>query len=297
MKTSAECLVCFVKQGLRVARMYGCDENTQQLIVREVAGLIPLLDPQKSPPANAMPVYGKINEVLACEDPYRDIKQMENKNALLRIEQIRREVRAADNPLFRAAGYAIAGNIIDYGASARFSIDDAMERGREFSLGVDHRTMLKQKVDSLSAGDHVLYLTDNCGEVVYDSLLLELLAETGAKVTVAVRGGAIINDALEEDARMAGLHNYGEIISSGAVCPGTPLELCSPEFLECFYGADLVVSKGQGNFETLSEVDRDVLFLLTVKCNVVGKHLAEIAGVDERVLPGKGELVVYYSDN
>lgn len=295
MKTSVDCLVCFVKQGLRVARMYGCSEPVQREIVHEIGRLLPELDLDKTPPANAMPVYRTINKIIGCEDPYLDVKRMENARALERFETLRKEVVESGEQLRVASGYAIAGNIIDYGAFSRAKIEEALAGRNDFYFGIDHRLHFEKTIDELAAGATVFYLADNCGEIIYDALLVELLAEKGLRVTVAVREGAIINDALLEDAQVAGLDRFAGLIRSGVVCPGSPLDECSDEFKQHFFSADLVISKGQGNFETLSEVNRDIFFLLTVKCNVVGKHLAEIAGVEEEMVAGTGEMVVYYS--
>lgn len=295
MKTSIDCLLCYLSQSLRVARLLGCSESIQYKVVQEVAALLPTLDLQETPPANAIFVYSIIGAVTGCADPYFEVKRQENSQALARISTIRKEVQQADNPLSLALGYAIAGNIIDYGTATSFDIEGAFERGRAPKFAIDCRDELSAKVDQLDRGARVLYLTDNCGEVVYDSLVIELLAEKGFDITVAVKDGPIINDALKEDALEAGLDRYSTIISNGAVCPGTPLNKCSDEFLARFHEADLVISKGQGNFETLSEIDREIFFLLTVKCDVVGKHLAEILGPDSACLPGKGEMIVYRS--
>jgi damage-control phosphatase, subfamily I len=295
MKTSVDCLVCFIQQGLRVAQMCDCNERVQRKIVQDIGRLLPDLDLEMTPPANSMPVYRKIHEIVGCADPYRATKKMENERALKRIDQLRDEVWASKESIKDAIGYAIAGNIIDYGAFSQQKIEEALARRNAFCLAIDHHQQLQRTIDSLNLGAKVLYLADNCGEIVYDTLLVELLARKGLEVTVAVRAGAIINDALLEDAESAGLDRFAKIISSGAVCPGSPLDECSPEFLEHYHSAALVISKGQGNFETLSEEDRDIFFLLTVKCNVVGKHLAEIAGVEAAVVPGKGEMVVFYN--
>lgn len=295
MKTSVDCLVCFVKQGLRVAQMYGCSETVQREVVEELGRLLPQLDPEKTPPTNSMPVYQAIYSIIGCADPYLDIKRMENSRALERIEALKKEVKESAEPLRVACGYAIAGNIIDYGAFSQMKIEQALAGSNEFHFSLDHYRQLETAVNELTEGDTVFYLADNCGEIIYDSLLVELLAAKGLQVTVAVRGNAIINDALLEDAQVAGLDRFAKIIGSGVACPGSPLDKCSEEFNEHFYSADLILSKGQGNFETLSEVNRDIFFLLTVKCNVVGKHLAEIAGVKEKMVSGNGEMVVYYS--
>ncbi len=293
MKTGAECLPCFLKQAIRVARLRDCDEEMQQRAVCEVAKLIPDFDLAKTPPALAMQVYQRIGELLGCEDPYSEVKKKENELALKMIAPLREEVLQSDQPFIQAVGCAIAGNIIDYGAAENFDFSSALTKARSLDFTVDHRTEFMEKVGQLKSGTSILYLADNCGEIIYDSLVVEQLARMGMSITVAVREGPIINDALVDDALTAGLDKFARIITSGAVCPGTPLEYCSEEFLEHFWSADMVISKGQGNFETLSEVDREIFFLLMVKCPVAGKHMAELTGIDERLLPGKGELAVY----
>ena len=295
MKTALDCLHCYLKQSLRVARLQGCSADIQYEVVKRIAALLPDLDLNATPPANAIEVYRVIHAVTGVRDPYFAVKRKENSLALARLPELREQVRKADEPLRTALGYAIAGNIIDYGAASRFDIQGAIERGSAPQFVIDCRDELIAKVNRLAPGSRFLYLTDNCGEVVYDSLVIELLAEKGFDITVAVKDGPIINDALVEDAVEAGLDQYAAIITNGAVCPGTPLASCSEDFLERFAGADLIISKGQGNFETLSEEKREVFFLLTVKCQVVARHLAEISGTDPSLLSGKGEMVVYRS--
>ena len=295
MKTGAECLPCFLKQAIRVTRLRGGDEEMQQKAVCEVAKLLPGFDLNQTPPALATKVYQTIGELLGCEDPYREVKKKENELALRTIGALREEVLQSDEPLMQAIGCAIAGNIIDYGAAGDFDFSSALARARSLLFTVDHRADFREKVDQLPAGASILYLADNCGEIIYDSLVVELLAQMGMSITVAVREGPIINDALVEDALTAGLDKFAKIITSGAVCPGTPLDACSGEFLDHFWSADMVISKGQGNFETLSEVDREIFFCLTVKCPVAGRHMADLTGVDEKLLPGNGELAVYNS--
>ena len=295
MKTSLDCLHCYLKQSLRVARLQGCSEDIQHEVVKRVAVLLPELDLNDTPPANAIAVYRVIHAVTGVRDPYYEVKRKENSLALERLPGLREEVRRSDTPLRTAVGYAIAGNIIDYGAASRFDLGEAIERGGAAEFVIDYRDELISKISRLASGARILYLTDNCGEVVYDSLVIELLAEKNFDITVAVKDGPIINDALAEDAVEAGLAQYAAIITNGVVCPGTPLASCSEDFLDRFAKADLIISKGQGNFETLSEEKREIFFLLTVKCEVVAKHLARLSGTDPSLLSGKGEMVVYRS--
>jgi len=107
-----------------------------------------------------------------------------------------------------------------------------------------------------------------------------------------VRGGPIINDATLEDARLCGLTERCPVVSSGIACPGTPLALCSEEFQAQFHAAELIISKGMGNFETLSEIAAPIFFLFTVKCGQVARHLSERLGLALDRLTGSGEMVL-----
>jgi uncharacterized protein with ATP-grasp and redox domains len=139
------------------------------------------------------------------------------------------------------------------------------------SLRAAERAPLAGDVDSLRrAADgaaSILYLADNAGEIVVDRLLIERLGPE--RVTVAVRGAACLNDATLEDAEAAGLTGLVRVIGNGSDVPGTALELCDEAFREAFASAGLVIAKGQGNFETLTEAPRDICFLFKVKCAVV----------------------------
>jgi uncharacterized protein with ATP-grasp and redox domains len=295
MKIHAECFPCLLRQALQVARITQCSEGQQLRILKAVSSVIAELDVQKSPPANAQPIYHKIAEITGCEDPYADHKRRSNQQALKVLSGLRQEIRGTDDELLSAVRFAIAGNIIDYGASEHFDIEAALERSRRDRLAVDHYKQFSETVMRLEKGGKVLYLADNCGEIVYDSLLIEYLYQRGFALTVAVKDGPIINDALMEDALCAGLDRYAQIISNGGRFPGTELGECSPQFVEIFWAADLVIAKGQGNFESLSEVDRDVFFLLTIKCPVAADHMTLLSGVGKDRLRGSGEMAVYYS--
>ncbi|MGW8193150.1 MAG: damage-control phosphatase ARMT1 family protein [Desulforhopalus sp.] len=295
MKTDVDCLPCLLRQTIQVARLSTCCEKKVFRVVQAVSALVAGLDERKSPPANASAIYKEIANFTGCEDPYRQKKEQSNEQALERLPELRREIRGTAGEFAAAIRFAIAGNIIDFGALQYFDIEATLARCRTEKMIVDCTEQLLARIDKLHRNDKVLYLADNCGEIVYDSLLLECLAERGFDITVAVKDGPIINDALVEDGYRAGLDRFGRIISNGTRCPGTVLAECSDDFLDHFSSADLIIAKGQGNFESLSEVDREIFFLLTVKCVVAGRHLAELAGIDTKKLPGKGEMVVFCS--
>ena len=297
MKTALECLPCYLRQTLQVSRLSTDDEALQLMAMHRVAELTCMMDMELTPPENSVAVYQAIAEITGCNDPYLEIKKQSNEQALLVLPQLRARVKESENPLLLALRLAIGGNIIDYGAMHSFDVDAAMKNCLDAPLLIDDSAELISHIKILKNGANVLYLADNSGEIVYDSLLVEVLKGYGCSVTVAVKSGAIINDALVADARMCGLDSMAAILENGTNCPGTPLSLCSDELKHHFYDADLIISKGQGNFETLSEVAQEIFFLLTIKCSVVGTHLADRAGRKDVQLPGNGELVLYHSQS
>ena len=295
MKIHGECLPCLLRQTLQTARICHCPPYQQIQILQAVATVIAEMDPMQSPPANAHFVYRRIADITGCEDPYYHKKRASNRQALQIVPNLRQEIRGTEQELLSAVRFAIAGNIMDYGAFENFDIEAALARSRSEILAVDHFGALSDALNRMPKGSAILYLTDNCGEIVYDTLLVEYLYRRGFVLTIAVKDGPIINDALREDAMEAELDKYGQIITNGGRYPGTELAHCSSQFLEYFKEADLVIAKGQGNFESLSEVDRDIFFLLTIKCAVAAQHMAELAGIAPERLKGGGEMAVYYS--
>jgi len=174
------------------------------------------------------------------------------------------------NPLYTAAKLAVIGNIIDYGAHTVG--DDIVGQVKSFlsqDLKIDETVDLFREAEK---AESILYIGDNAGEIVFDKLFIETLGPN--KITYAVRGTPVINDVTEEDARQCGLDKTCRVISNGNDAPSTLLDLCSNEFLEAFDKADLIISKGQGNFEGLmGNSHPDLFFLLIAKCNPVANVL------------------------
>ena len=294
MKTSLHCYPCYLRQAMQLARLAGCSEEVQRKVVVNVAALFSELSLTDDPPTNSIKVYAKIAETTGLADPYAQQKRESNQRALAILDRLRDEVKDADEPTHLAIRFSIAGNIIDYGAHEHFDIDEALHKSRTLPLAIDHSRQLLDRLSQLAPNDIVLLLADNCGEIVYDTLLVELLANRGLQVVVAVKQKPIINDATMEDAVFVGMDKFARVIDNGTGCPGTPLQLCSSELLQYLDSAKIVISKGQGNFETLSEADREIFFLLTVKCPVVGQHLVELNGPATGSLSGNGEMVVFH---
>lgn len=297
MKTNIDCLPCLMRQALQTAKICTDSPEVQGKVLKGVAALIAECDLAITPPALAGEVYEKIESITGVEDPYAGKKNESNQIALAVVSSLREEIeeKNEDEGTELAIRFTIAGNIIDYGAYQDFDFFDVLNTCRDVKLAIDHTSQLLATLEQLPKGSEILYLVDNCGEIVFDTLLIERLFTKGLKITVAVKEGPIINDALILDAYTAGLDKYAKIITNGTRCPGTVLELASEEFLSYFYAADMIISKGQGNFESLSEEKRDIFFLLTVKCAAAAKHMLEMTGVEKTVLHGTGDMVVFHS--
>ena len=175
-----------------------------------------------------------------------------------------------------AVRFAIAGNIIDFGVHSEIDdavIRDTLDRAVEAHIS-DHSLCEFKSAVELAAD--ILYLGDNAGEIVFDRLLIEQLP--CEKVTYAVRGKPIINDATFVDAQFAGITELVEVIDNGSDAPGTLLDDCSQEFRARFEEADLILSKGQGNYESLSDGTGNIVFLLMAKCPVIARDIGYDVG-------------------
>jgi uncharacterized protein with ATP-grasp and redox domains len=193
--------------------------------------------------------------------------------ALEILPELERIVASAADPFSAAVRMAIAGNVIDFGAPGGVTDDLRRELvgALDRPLTGGGEAAVARLREAASAARSILYLTDNAGEIVLDRLLIERLPR-GA-VTVAVRSAPAINDALVEDAETAGLDRLAEVIGSGSTIPGTLVDQCFSSFVERFRAADLVISKGQGNYETMSDERGPIFFLLRAKCQVVAAQL------------------------
>ncbi len=270
MKSYLDCIPCFVRQTLEVVRLVTDDETIHEEVLRSVLREASDRDLNETPPSMAQRIHRLIREKSGVNDPYREIKHRFNQEILTYYDDFQTRINQSPEPLETAIRLAIAGNIIDVGANSymdNFVIHNAINRAEIDPLIWDQEEFLKA-VDNAQT---ILYLADNAGEIVFDRLLIERLPKE--KITVAVRGFPILNDATYTDAREVGLTGWVEVIDNGSDAPGSILADCKNEFVERFNQSDLIVSKGQGNYETLSDVEKDIFFMLKAKCPVIARHI------------------------
>lgn len=269
MKTYLNCIPCFVQQTISTCRFICDDESLHESVLREVLAMLKDMDMHQTPPAMAMRIHRLIRQRTGREDPYQDIKRLTTREVLRLLPELRRQVRQSADPFTTAVRLAIGGNTIDCGVGHAITVatvSEAFAHALQGPLDGDVEAFKTAVREAAS----ILYVADNAGEIAVDRLLIEQLP--AGRVTLAVRGGAILNDATRDDARMAGYGDEIEMIDNGSDAPGTILSECSESFRHRFAEADLIVAKGQGNFETLSDAEGKIVFLLKVKCPVISHH-------------------------
>lgn len=271
MKTYLDCIPCFVRQALDAARHCTENENVHEQVVRGVLSLSKDLDMRQSPPATGQQIHKLIRELVKVDDPYHGVKQRFNDAALKLYPKMRQLIIESKDPLKTAVCLAIAGNIIDFGVKSQLR-ESELEETIEQCLSEEFSSpQLENFRKAIEQAEDILYLADNAGEIVFDRLLIEQLSVE--KVTVAVKGYPVINDATMEDAVIAGLPEIVDVIDNGSDAPGTILPSCSQSFRDYFDKADLIIAKGQGNYETLSDINKNIFFILKAKCPVISRNI------------------------
>ena len=281
MKTYIDCIPCFFKQAIEAARLAGAGKKAQKKVIAEVARILPDFPLNLPPPIMGKMIYAAVEKVTRKSDSYQKIKQKSNRMALAVYPKLKKKVKKSSDPLLTAVELAIAGNIIDYGVKNSLNIEKELEKilseeekavKKENKAVFDYTHFKKE----LRKAKTILYLGDNAGEIVFDRILLEEIKcrFPEKEITFAVRGRPIINDALAGDAYFCGIDKLARVVSSGSDAPGAVLSLCSPQFLRLYRSADMVISKGQGNFEALSKARRAIFFLFMAKCEVIANHVS-----------------------
>jgi len=298
VKTYLDCIPCFFRQALEAARISGAGPEIQKAVLDDVARKIQDFSLNSSPPEMARTIHHSVKKHTGITDPYLKVKDKSNQMALSIYPQIKKKVHQSRDPFATAVQMAIAGNIIDYGAKNKLDVDKELGK----ILEVDQTTLsnqngkyfqIKQLKNALKESETILYLADNAGEAVFDRVLIEEIRRvyTNKTILYAVKERPIINDALKKDAMDCGVEQTATVFSSGSDAPGTVLHYCSNQFLKVFEKANVVISKGQGNFEGLSHTSQSVFFLLVAKCSVIAQDIgcrvgqAILLNLSESVFP------------
>ncbi len=271
MKTQLDCIPCFIRQALEAARHAGADATVQKRVLRRVCRWASEMDMAMTPPEMGQWIHRLIRERTGNSDPYARCKSEFNRAALELLPELRRQIAVSSDPFATAVRLAIAGNAIDMGAYNGLD-SSSLHQILTRALASPVTGALDMLRAATATANSILYIADNAGEIVLDRLLIEQLGPS--RVAVIVRGHPILNDATTADATAAGLGGLVEVMDNGSDAPGTLLPRCTPQVRHRFARADVVLAKGQGNYETLSEAMRpNVFFLLMAKCPVISDLL------------------------
>lgn len=270
MKVHYECFACAASQCGKIVEMGTDDLELRKKGVIEAAKLMANISEDSVPAIFGSEVFLGVYKVIENEDPFREYKELSNRLAEKVVEDLEKE----EINLKTALKLAIIGNVIDFAVGySPEKIEEDVKAMLNEELYIDESEEL---FGALKNAKSLLYLTDNCGEIYFDRLFLKKLKEAfpHLKVYIAGKEGPIINDATVEDLKRAGFEELGEVISTGTRIVGVPLEGVSEEFRAIFENADVIIAKGQGNFETLSEInDGRAFYLLKAKCRPIAREL------------------------
>jgi len=278
MKLNLDCIPCFQRQALQAVRFISDDEKLHERVLREVTKKLLESNWDLTPPELAHQVHSIVKRITNEKDPYKEVKRESNDLVLKIYPELEEKVKKSRDPLRTAVRLAIAGNIIDFGVVQEFNLEETIREVLKKRFVIDDYEKLNEK---LKDAETLLFFVDNAGEIGLDKLLVETFLEQKKfeKIDFVVKGGPIINDATLEDAVYMGLDRLPNskflTISNGEA--GTGPARSSQTVKNWIEGHDLVVSKGQGNYEGLSE-HNGLFFMLMVKCPIIASDLGVEVG-------------------
>ncbi len=267
MKAYLDCVPCAMRQALEASRMATDDEEKQEHALREVAKEMSKIDWDGTPLTISHKAARLIGKITGVKDPYKDVKNQYNERAMEIYPEMEKKVSNSEDSLLTATKLSIAGNIIDFGPDKDFDIEDTVEKTLNKDFAIDNYEDFKKEIEK---AEDIIYLSDNTGEIVFDKLLLKEINDKN--IDFYVKGSPILNDAMAEDAKFAGIDEIARIKEIDK------LDDISKDFIDKLSRADLIISKGQANYEALSEVNANIFFLLMVKCPLIGDDIGAEEG-------------------
>lgn len=264
MKSEVECLNCIYNQIRRISKVATKEVQTMELIMKESAKYLSLANLNLTPPELAESSYRLVNRITRNEDPYKNIKQEHINIALRLYPKLKEMVEKSSDKLLESVKISIMGNAIDLGSTqdeVKIDLDSFVNDDFELSDYEEFKLYIEKS-------NKILFIGDNAGETVFDRILIETLESCGKRVQYAVKSKPIINDATKIDAFNSGIKN---VIETGSSMAGTILYTVNSEFLLEFQNAEIVLAKGQANYETLSDEELPIFFLLKIKCEPISR--------------------------
>ncbi|WP_455368074.1 damage-control phosphatase ARMT1 family protein [[Eubacterium] cellulosolvens] len=283
-----ECIACMLRQALEATEYATQDTSLRYKALAEIIMYLNQVDVNTGSHAKiASQVHRIIRHVTGNNDPYFEIKKKSNDLALRLLSALDFS-SLGDNLLTIAIKLSITANNIDYSMISTNTcpeklVHNVLQVQIDPKKVADLKKLLHQAIQDHSK---ILYLCDNSGEIVFDKLLISILKEKGADITVAVKEKSVLNDATREDARYVELTKIAKVITTGNDMVGALIDEASPEFLQEFHNANVIIAKGQANFESLVDIkDKPTtIFLFRVKCNLIAEPISSTIGMNEIII-------------
>lgn len=283
MDINLECIYCTIKKADSLFSQYEIDEYEKLKFMKEVFKIVSMSNQTDTSPYINAQIMRLLTNKFFIEDIYLNVKKEYNELLLSKSEEIFKEIEKSSEQLNLALKYAMVGNFIDFGAMDKVDknkLENIILKVREQDIDIEEYDNF---VKDLNDAKEIVYLTDNAGEIVFDKIFIMILQKLykNLKITVIVRGKPIYNDATIRDAKEIGLCEIVEVIDNGTDIPGTQLDKITTKTKEIIDSADLIISKGQGNFETLFGCKKNIYYIFLCKCDLFTKrfNLEKFKGV------------------
>lgn len=274
MRMKDKCLPCLVNQVIKVADITKAKNREQ--ILHEVFAYLSKVDFNKTNPEISGETFRILKKHLKNEDPYLEVRNYYNDLLMKLSKTYEEKIIASEDSFYQAMKYAVIGNIIDFNPIHNSTMEEIMDfinQADGLGFQINDMNQLKQEIKNAQS---ILYLGDNCGEICFDKVFIKEIKKYNPDVNVyfGVRGEPVINDSIETDAYAVGMDEYASIVSNGDGSLGTVLERTSEAFQSIFEQADVIIAKGQANYECLSECEKvGIYFLLMTKCEVIADDI------------------------
>jgi len=273
MKTSYKCIECFLRQIETASFLVKLKEEQKKEIQFLLARKLLQFDFNQPPVVFGRIIYKSVSKISGIKDIFRKEK-IRIENRLIKFTPyFRAIIKESKDHLYAAAKICCAANAIDFGAGEYPNLKNLLSRIKRISLEVDHFPVFR---DRLKKAKNLLVIGDNCGEVLFDKFFMEeiLKFRPQIKIFYATRSSPIINDVVIQDAKRVGVDRVAKVISTGCDYPGVVLTNTSKYFRKIYKQTNLIISKGQGNFESISDKRKDIFYLFKIKCTTVSEFLS-----------------------
>lgn len=273
MEIMKDCLPCLLRQAEEAAKRVNADPHTKEKIIGGAKEILSRFEEYENAPALAEAIHNCVKNHTGNTDPYKAQKTADLEAANSLIPTLKAFIDNSGNRLYASLKVSAVGNNLDSAVYGNMDIKSCIDKELNAPFAICDEELLREKLTSAKS---VLVIGDNAGETVFDKVFIESLPHN-ISFTYAVRSAPIINDATLLEAQIAELNKIATVIPSGSTAPGSILQNTSKEFKEALGSSDIVISKGQGNFESLSEV-KGIFFLLKAKCPVIARRFKTDTG-------------------